>query len=67
MILGEMKETVEFWLGNPIVGVMVTFPAYFNNTQRQATNDVDVIIGLRCPPRDQLAHIRRHNLRTFAL
>jgi heat shock protein 1/8 len=46
MILGKMKETAEFYLGGTITDAVVTVPAYFNDSQRQATKDAGTICGL---------------------
>ncbi|HCO55185.1 MAG TPA: molecular chaperone DnaK, partial [Pelagibacterium sp.] len=39
MILGKMKETAESYLGEPVTQAVITVPAYFNDSQRQATKD----------------------------
>merc|ERR1712095_30014 len=41
-----MKETAEAHLGHPVKDAVVTVPAYFNDSQRQATKDAGVISGL---------------------
>ena len=46
MILGKMKETAEAYLGTTVTNAVVTVPAYFNDSQRQATKDAGVIAGL---------------------
>lgn len=46
MILGKMKETAEAYLGKTVSDAVVTVPAYFNDSQRQATKDAGVISGL---------------------
>merc|ERR1712003_8573 len=46
MILGKMKETAEAYLGKTVSDAVVTVPAYFNDSQRQATKDAGVIAGL---------------------
>jgi len=46
MILTKMKETAEAYLGKPVKDAVVTVPAYFNDSQRQATKDAGVIAGL---------------------
>lgn len=46
MVLLKMKETAEAYLGTPVTKAVVTVPAYFNDTQRQATKDAGVIAGL---------------------
>ncbi|KAL1527522.1 hypothetical protein AB1Y20_008912 [Prymnesium parvum] len=45
-ILGKMKETAESYLGRPVAHAVVTVPAYFNDSQRQATKDAGKIAGL---------------------
>ena len=46
MVLGKMKEVAEAYLGEPVTSAVVTVPAYFNDSQRQATKDAGVIAGL---------------------
>merc|ERR1712223_574650 len=46
MVLTKMKETAEAYLGHEIKDAVVTVPAYFNDSQRQATKDAGVICGL---------------------
>merc|ERR1711993_68053 len=46
MVLTKMKETAEQHLGHPVKDAVVTVPAYFNDSQRQATKDAGVIAGL---------------------
>merc|ERR1712054_64296 len=46
MILIKMKETAEAYLGTKINDAVVTVPAYFNDSQRQATKDAGQICGL---------------------
>ncbi|KAM0748814.1 heat shock protein 70 [Meredithblackwellia eburnea MCA 4105] len=46
MILLKMKETAEAYLGTSVTQAVVTVPAYFNDSQRQATKDAGVISGL---------------------
>jgi L1 cell adhesion molecule like protein len=46
MILGKMKETAEAFLGETVTDAVITVPAYFNDSQRQATKDAGVIAGL---------------------
>ncbi|CAL9737669.1 heat shock protein Ssa1p [Monosporozyma servazzii] len=46
MVLGKMKETAENFLGSQIKDAVVTVPAYFNDSQRQATKDAGTIAGL---------------------
>jgi len=45
-ILQKMKETAEGYLNKPIKNAVVTVPAYFNDSQRQATKDAGQIAGL---------------------
>jgi len=46
MVLLKMKETAEAYLGKQINDAVVTVPAYFNDSQRQATKDAGTISGL---------------------
>jgi len=46
MVLTKMKETAEAYLGQQVNDAVVTVPAYFNDSQRQATKDAGVIAGL---------------------
>ncbi|KAJ9545243.1 hypothetical protein OSB04_024950 [Centaurea solstitialis] len=46
MILGKMKETAETYLEKAVKDAVVTVPAYFNDSQRQATKDAGTIAGL---------------------
>jgi L1 cell adhesion molecule like protein len=46
MVLTKMKETAEAFLGKTIKNAVVTVPAYFNDSQRQATKDAGAISGL---------------------
>ncbi len=45
-ILQKMKETAENYLGEPVSQAVITVPAYFNDSQRQATKDAGKIAGL---------------------
>jgi molecular chaperone DnaK len=45
-ILGKMKETAEAYLGEKVTQAVITVPAYFNDSQRQATKDAGKIAGL---------------------
>ena len=47
MVLQKMKETAEDYLGEKITEAVVTVPAYFNDSQRQATKDAGRIAGLK--------------------
>ena len=42
----KMKETAEAYLGQKVTDAVITVPAYFNNSQRQATKDAGTISGL---------------------
>ncbi|KAG5320836.1 HSP7D protein, partial [Pseudoatta argentina] len=46
MVLTKMKETAEAYLGKIITNAVITVPAYFNDSQRQATKDAGAIAGL---------------------
>jgi molecular chaperone DnaK len=46
MILAKMKEVAEDYLGEPVTDAVVTVPAYFSDSQRQATKDAGRIAGL---------------------
>lgn len=43
----KMKETAESYLGGTVTNAVVTVPAYFNDSQRQATKDAGKIAGLQ--------------------
>ncbi|MCH7555488.1 MAG: molecular chaperone DnaK, partial [Proteobacteria bacterium] len=45
-IVQKMKETAEAFLGEPVTEAVITVPAYFNDSQRQATKDAGKIAGL---------------------
>src|SRR5688572_13001279 len=46
MILQKMKQTAEDYLGQPVTEAVITVPAYFNDSQRQATKDAGKVAGL---------------------
>ncbi|CAO1422858.1 unnamed protein product [Diamesa tonsa] len=46
MILTKMRETAEVYLGQKVTDAVITVPAYFNDSQRQATKDAGAIAGL---------------------
>ena len=46
MVLIKMKETAEAYIGKTITNAVITVPAYFNDSQRQATKDAGMIAGL---------------------
>ncbi len=45
-VLKKMKKTAEDYLGEPVIEAVITVPAYFNDSQRQATKDAGRIAGL---------------------
>ncbi|NUS39566.1 MAG: molecular chaperone DnaK, partial [Lysobacter sp.] len=45
-VLEKMKKTAEAYLGEPVTEAVITVPAYFNDSQRQATKDAGKIAGL---------------------
>ena len=45
-VLQKMKKTAEDYLGEPVTEAVITVPAYFNDSQRQATKDAGRIAGL---------------------
>jgi len=45
-ILQKMKQTAEDYLGEPVTEAVITVPAYFNDSQRQATKDAGRVAGL---------------------
>jgi len=47
MILQELKKTAEDYLGEKVTQAVITVPAYFNDSQRQATKDAGEIAGLK--------------------
>lgn len=47
MILQKMKKTAEDYLGTEVSGAVITVPAYFNDSQRQATKEAGEIAGLK--------------------
>ncbi|MGD8456146.1 MAG: molecular chaperone DnaK [Anaerolineales bacterium] len=46
MVLGKLKADAEAYLGEPVKQAVITVPAYFNDSQRQATKDAGKIAGL---------------------
>ncbi|CAH1439572.1 unnamed protein product [Lactuca virosa] len=46
MVLGKMKEIAESYVGKPVKNAVITVPAYFNDSQRQATKGAGTIAGL---------------------
>jgi molecular chaperone DnaK len=46
MVLQYLKNAAEAYLGDPVTDAVITVPAYFNDSQRQATKDAGKIAGL---------------------
>ena len=46
MVVGKLKEAAESYLGEKVTEAVITVPAYFNDSQRQATTDAGKIAGL---------------------
>jgi len=46
MIISELKKSAEEYLGDKVTHVVLTVPAYFNDSQRQATKDAGIIAGV---------------------
>jgi L1 cell adhesion molecule like protein len=46
MVLSKMRQTAEAYLGQEVKDAVITVPAYFNDSQRQATKDAGLIAGL---------------------
>ncbi|MEM7577451.1 MAG: Hsp70 family protein, partial [Planctomycetota bacterium] len=47
MVLGNLKKTAEDYLGETVTNAVITVPAYFNDSQRQATKEAGEIAGLK--------------------
>jgi molecular chaperone DnaK len=47
MVLQKMKKTAEDYLGQEVTEAVITVPAYFNDSQRQATKEAGEIAGLK--------------------
>src|SRR4026208_2117438 len=56
MILQKMRDAAEQYLGEKVTQAVITVPAYFNDTQRQATKDAGRSAGLEGPRTAQAAH-----------
>ena len=48
MVLVKMKETAEAYLGESVTDAVITVPAYFNDSQRQATKDAGTNCRIKC-------------------
>ena len=46
MVVAKMKEIAEAYIGKPVANAVITVPAYFNDSQRQATKDAGAIAGV---------------------
>src|SRR3970282_77590 len=49
LILRKPKEAAEAYLGEKVTKAVITVPAYFNDSQRQATKDAGAVAGLEVP------------------
>ena len=58
MILQKMKKTAEDYLGQEVTEAVITVPAYFNDSQRQATKEAGEIAGLTCATNYKRAYSR---------
>ena len=63
MILQKLKADAEAYLGEPVTEAVITVPAYFNDSQRQATKDAGTIAGLNVKPYHQRAYCRFSGIR----
>ncbi|KAG7283885.1 hypothetical protein CRUP_034072, partial [Coryphaenoides rupestris] len=59
MVLVKMKEIAEAYLGQRVSNAVITVPAYFNDSQRQATKDAGVISGLNRKHKKDISHNKR--------
>ena len=57
-ILGKLKKDAESYLGEPVTDAVITVPAYFSDSERQATKDAGTIAGLPPPRRSPTASRR---------
>ena len=64
IILQKMKKTAEDYLGQTVDEAVITVPAYFSDSQRQATKEAGEIAGLESAPYHQRAYGRRTGLRS---
>ena len=63
MVLVKMKETAEAYLGQKVNNAVITVPAYFNDSHRQATKDARTIAGLNIlQPCIDCSHHRLRNI-----
>ncbi len=61
MILQKMKKTAEDYLGQEVTEAVITVPAYFSDSQRQATKEAGQIAGL------EVKHCQRADCRSSCL
>ena len=64
MILAKIRRDAESYLGEPVTEAVITVPAYFDDSQRKATQDAGRIAGLNVLRIIQRAHRRRGSLRS---
>ena len=64
MILQKMKKTAEDYLGQEVKEAVITVPAYFNDSQRQATKEAGEIAGSYCSTHRERAYSSRIGLRS---
>jgi molecular chaperone DnaK len=64
MVLQKMKKTAEDYLGQEVSEAVVTVPAYFSDSQRQATKEAGEIAGLQGQEDHQRAHGSLSGLRS---
>ena len=62
IVLQKMKKTAEDYLGETVTDAVITVPAYFDDSQRQATKDAGKIAGPERPAHHQRADRRRPGL-----
>ena len=62
MILTKIRRDAESYLGEPVTEAVITVPAYFDDSQRKATQDAGRIAGPECSAHHQRAHRRRGGL-----
>ena len=63
MVLQKLKEAAEDYLGEKVTEAVITTPAYFNDSQRQATKDAGQIAGLDVKRIINVTHRRSPGLR----
>jgi molecular chaperone DnaK len=63
MVLQKMKKTAEDYLGTTVSEAVITVPAYFNDSQRQATKEAGEIAGLKVKSYHQRAYCSSSGIR----